>query len=896
MADPLTGLATVGAVSALLQVIDFSAKVISETKKLLESSDDALRENIVVERLTLEHSTLMDRLVTYNNTKRPLDSHEQAVDKLAQECKQESAKLLKQLDELKVEKGLTGAKRVWQSTRKTAKALQKRKAIEQQQKYLDELNNQLSTTLLHILRITQLSGFEAMLERLVSSENKNASVVLESKQAILQAMKAYSERIDRWFSETYSKIESVDRRLIQQDEDEKLKLIIDSLRFPEMRLRRDTIPRAYKDTFGWIFKDSSSTFRAWLGSSEDIFWVSGKAGSGKSTLMKFISSHPRTKKYLQLWAGDHHLVVVDSYLWNPGTALQRNEQGMLQEILYRILSTNLDLVEIASPTRWNSDVLYLRRPDPWSREELLEALDNVLKYPDNQTHFCFFIDGLDEYHGEHSRLISTLRGFAKHPRIKMCVSSRPWNVFRNAFKDLTRTFYLEELTHQDICQYVEGELSSLSEELPSAQALVSQIVTKAKGVFLWVFLVIRSLREGLEEGDSLALMQQRVNEFPADLEDYFRLILSRVSKTYRKQTSQALKLATLLLGDNIPHHINDSSSFMSFWILSQGMLDNPRFAFDLDIQYIGDEIFDMAADTRKFLNACCKDFLCIAINFEGNFRDNGNPVTVEFLHRTVYDFLENEDMRQTIDESVPEHFKHRLFPSQLALSRIKYMRKDFAWPCENSTHVIYQAMEGIEGDDQTIETITEYHQVAINYLQFVCSPDCQFHKPRIMQEGTLRKAVACFASHQLHSFIEMLIAKDPSFVQATETETWSFLEPALGLAPDHPFPIVKIDLEFVHLLLQHGSNPNLKKMPVWHAFLIKAIEEAPYWSPSDLEHATKVAQMVASEAEMQMKVSLPPGLAVPGHESSNNLVTPLELFNAVFPTANLGSMYHDITE
>lgn len=44
-------------------------------------------------------------------------------------------------------------------------------------------------------------------------------------------------------------------------------------------------------------------FMNWLSGGKGIFHVAGKLGSGKSTLMKFLCDHPRTKAKLEQWAG-----------------------------------------------------------------------------------------------------------------------------------------------------------------------------------------------------------------------------------------------------------------------------------------------------------------------------------------------------------------------------------------------------------------------------------------------------------------------------------------------------------------------------------------------------------------------------------------------------------------
>jgi hypothetical protein len=77
-----------------------------------------------------------------------------------------------------------------------------------------------------------------------------------------------------------------------------------------MRDRYEGIESAHKNTFKWIFNQSSDwnkpwdDFARWLKAGDGIYWVSGKAGSGKSTLMRYIIDDPLTKMFLQNWAKD----------------------------------------------------------------------------------------------------------------------------------------------------------------------------------------------------------------------------------------------------------------------------------------------------------------------------------------------------------------------------------------------------------------------------------------------------------------------------------------------------------------------------------------------------------------------------------------------------------------
>ncbi|KAG4428862.1 hypothetical protein IFR05_015654 [Cadophora sp. M221] len=95
-----------------------------------------------------------------------------------------------------------------------------------------------------------------------------------------------------------------------QEDQRKEDLILQHLSFPTLIVRYESIDPAHAKTFNWIFEgfkpsDPNSTgFPEWLeGKGDSLFWINGKAGSGKSTLMKYIYDDPRTRERLSIWAG-----------------------------------------------------------------------------------------------------------------------------------------------------------------------------------------------------------------------------------------------------------------------------------------------------------------------------------------------------------------------------------------------------------------------------------------------------------------------------------------------------------------------------------------------------------------------------------------------------------------
>ena len=142
--------------------------------------------------------------------------------------------------------------------------------------------------------------------------------------------------------------------------------------------------------------------------------------------------------------------------------------------------------------------------------------------------FCFFVDGLDEYDGDHTELISLIHQLNVSTDLKIYASSRLWNVFELAFRSGSNPkIRLQDLTRGDIRLYVretleESRLFILLQmrERQRCKELVGEVVDRAHGVFLWVFLVVRSLLQGLTNADRIADLQRRLRRLPVDLNKF----------------------------------------------------------------------------------------------------------------------------------------------------------------------------------------------------------------------------------------------------------------------------------------------------------------------------------------------------------------------------------------
>jgi ATPase subunit of ABC transporter with duplicated ATPase domains len=136
---------------------------------------------------------------------------------------------------------------------------------------------------------------------------------------------------------------------------QKAKLIVDSLKDAQLTDRRAQVTEAHKHTFTLILEPRPmfTNFPTWLREGRGVFWIYGKAGSGKSTLMKRIIYDKRTKQRFRHWScnGTRDPVMIQHFFWLPGTHLQKSHWGMLQSLLHQILSADERIVASACPRR-----------------------------------------------------------------------------------------------------------------------------------------------------------------------------------------------------------------------------------------------------------------------------------------------------------------------------------------------------------------------------------------------------------------------------------------------------------------------------------------------------------------------------------------------------------------
>jgi hypothetical protein len=349
---------------------------------------------------------------------------------------------------------------------------------------------------------------------------------------------------------------AADRAGLQND-------LLASLAFPDMDARLQQIDSPASNTFEWLVDDRSqtsdrnsafTTFLQHITRPPKIFWISGIPGSGKSTLMAYLIHFLRRDPTFCGAQYDVNVLLASYFFWSPaGGVLQKTIPGMLRTILHMLFEQDPPTMFLAiASQRWKAAQNRAAQVASWSEFELwttLEAFDCQTS-PKNQ--ILLVIDGLDEIRGGvdgHEIIIAAIQRLAAMPKVRLCVSSRPLQIFSEAFNSCPR-LRLQDLNHDDISQYVTDTLNrqnafrTLCHYRPDqGQSLIQEIIERAQGVFLWVRLVVRDLVSCLRDGEGFELLRQTLDNIPTDLGIYFQQIFDSIDTKFQAEASLMLQVA-----------------------------------------------------------------------------------------------------------------------------------------------------------------------------------------------------------------------------------------------------------------------------------------------------------------------------------------------------------------
>lgn len=375
----------------------------------------------------------------------------------------------------------------------------------------------------------------------------------------------------------------------------------------------------HQATLNWLFQDvvigpdetvRRPGFLQWIRGGKGIFWIRGIPASGKSTAMKHIHYRMKVLRRHELKSWLH----VAVFFHDRGTNEQKTMLGMLRSILRQLILGCPDwlpmLIPLIAPfgrvdsSQANSTKTNRHGADDWLWT--VEGLQKAITAVAAQQHFAMnvflMVDALDEHNGDHEGMVRFLQDLAAPTetctfKFQILLASRPDPPFNDILRDHPY-LSIHEWTEEDVKSFVTSTfkedqsfqncLSYFHDSRDFPPKLEAAIVRRARGVFLWVRLIIEDILDQVKSrrlADVMAL-SQRLAKLPDDLVHLYTRILKRVPskesiETYilletvlrARRPMTVLELAyVLMLGlDKVSRKLDEQTSLESR--LDQGKVD-----------------------------------------------------------------------------------------------------------------------------------------------------------------------------------------------------------------------------------------------------------------------------------------------------------------------------------
>ncbi|KIV87767.1 hypothetical protein PV11_03289 [Exophiala sideris] len=293
-----------------------------------------------------------------------------------------------------------------------------------------------------------------------------------------------------------------------------------SLTFAEMGARKSNIDEPNPHTCEWIFLDRH--YQSWgtFGGhreSQNLLWIKGKPGSGKSTLMKQITQE---REQRSLTNGTFCL----SFFFNArGAQLERSTLGLYRALLFQLLQKSKATMAQFLPRFLEKEEQHPGEKVTWQMTEISDFFHAAISESTLRP-LWIFIDALDECEEYEVRKVvhdfekSSAAAVLNGAKMKICLSSRHYpHISLRIISG--QEIHVERHNASDIRRYVSQEL--ILDESDLRVELSEGIATKAGGIFFWVLFMVRRLLKASDQGFTESQMRNLLQNVPPTLEGLF---------------------------------------------------------------------------------------------------------------------------------------------------------------------------------------------------------------------------------------------------------------------------------------------------------------------------------------------------------------------------------------
>lgn len=240
--DPLSALGLVGTV---VQLLDFSIKLVSKTGEIYRSAEGTTVRNIELDAIAQSMVSLNQRV--QNRARKTcayaVSEDEKALETLTEECNKVGEELINALQKAKVQ----GSHRQWKSVRQALKTVLGGDKIQELYERLKQYREQIVVVLLVINNAKQVSLDDNVQGVKIQVEESESRILDEARQARFQILDAIRHtHYNPSKPEDVTLVSDLLSDMVSRVSDKKNKdAILSSLYYPRMQDRREYISQAH---------------------------------------------------------------------------------------------------------------------------------------------------------------------------------------------------------------------------------------------------------------------------------------------------------------------------------------------------------------------------------------------------------------------------------------------------------------------------------------------------------------------------------------------------------------------------------------------------------------------------------------------------------------------------
>lgn len=338
----------------------------------------------------------------------------------------------------------------------------------------------------------------------------------------------------------------------------------------------------------------------------------------------------------------HRPTIASFFLNDRGSELAKSRRGFLQSLLHQILLGIPGLFEYILPEYRNRKHTEFQ----WPLDVLEKALLSMIGDPEARS-IVFVIDALDECEkSERDWLLKfVFENLAKNPSLpQILITSRPDSTVECLAKDYL-TVELNAVNNKDIEAYAKAELQFFLND-PDYQAedikdLEGAVISQSEGVFLWVTLVIRELKEQMDSGRTVLELKETLRTIPRDLLGLYDRIFQKLKF---EKNSEAWRMLALVLFAKEPLK---TIEFQYAFVVGSRRFDSLASLHG----FVG-----TSSQTERLLQKVCGGLLELKIKYP-SYYGRGAEV-VQLIHQSVKDYLLGQKVLATSSFSISPSKAH----------------------------------------------------------------------------------------------------------------------------------------------------------------------------------------------------------------------------------------------